>query len=140
MRNCAITILLTVAICGSLYAADAKTDAVEAALQAAQASLKLIDEGQYAESWRQAADFFKKQVTEDQWGTALKAVRAPLGKLKFRKVLAKQYTTNLPSAPAGEYVVIQFETSFENKGTAIETFTPMLDKDGKWRMSGYYIK
>jgi hypothetical protein len=28
----------------------------------------------------------------------------------------------------------------EHKQSAVETITPMLDKDGKWRISGYYIK
>ena len=46
----------------------------------------------------------------------------------------------MPGAPDGEYVVIQFETSFENKKHAIETVTPMMDKDGTWRVSGYYIR
>ena len=57
-----------------------------------------------------------------------------------RSVKSKQYATSLPGAPDGEYVVIQYETSFEKKKSAIETVTPMLDKDGKWRVSGYYIK
>lgn len=48
--------------------------------------------------------------------------------------------TSLPGAPDGKYVVIQYDTSFENKKAAVETVTPMLDKDGKWRVSGYYIK
>jgi hypothetical protein len=48
--------------------------------------------------------------------------------------------TSLAGAPDGEYVVIQYETSFENKKSSIETVTPMLDKDGKWRVSGYYVK
>jgi hypothetical protein len=47
---------------------------------------------------------------------------------------------SLPGAPDGEYVVIQFATSFENKKSAIETVTPMLDSDGEWRVSGYFIK
>jgi len=42
--------------------------------------------------------------------------------------------------PDGEYVVIQYDSSFEHKQSAVETVTPMLDKDGKWRVSGYYIK
>jgi hypothetical protein len=42
--------------------------------------------------------------------------------------------------PDGQYVVIQFITSFTNKKPAIETVTPMLDSDGIWRVSGYYIK
>jgi hypothetical protein len=46
----------------------------------------------------------------------------------------------LPGAPDGEYVVIQYQTAFQNKKSAIETVTPMLDKDGHWRVAGYYIK
>jgi hypothetical protein len=37
-------------------------------------------------------------------------------------------------------VVIQFNTRFENKAAAIETVTPMHEKDGSWRVSGYFIK
>lgn len=48
--------------------------------------------------------------------------------------------TSLPGAPDGEYVVIQFETSFEKKKSSLETVTPMKEKDGAWRVSGYYIK
>jgi ribosomal protein S17E len=42
--------------------------------------------------------------------------------------------------PDGKYVVIKYDTSFENKKSAVETVTPMLDKDGKWRVAGYFIK
>ena len=62
------------------------------------------------------------------------------GKNISRKLKSKSYSTSLPGAPDGEYVVIQFEASFENKKSAIETITPMLDKDGKWRVSGYFMK
>jgi hypothetical protein len=55
-------------------------------------------------------------------------------------LLSATYTTQLPGAPDGEYVVLQYDTSFEHKKTAIETVTPVMDKDGKWRVSGYYIK
>jgi hypothetical protein len=48
--------------------------------------------------------------------------------------------TRLPAAPDGNYVVLKYDTSFENKKSATETIAPMLDKDGKWRVSGYYIK
>jgi hypothetical protein len=45
-----------------------------------------------------------------------------------------------PGAPDGKYVVIRYETSFRNKKAATETVTPMLDADGRWRVSGYFIK
>ena len=67
-------------------------------------------------------------------------MRKPLGKVISREVKSKSYHTSLPGIPDGEYVVIQFETSFENKKSAIETLTPMMDKDVKWRVSGYFIK
>ncbi len=67
-------------------------------------------------------------------------MRKPLGKVLSRKVINSTYTTSLPGAPDGQYVVIQFETSFENKRNAVETVTPMLEPDGQWRVSGYYIR
>jgi hypothetical protein len=70
----------------------------------------------------------------------LQSVRMPLGKMISRKLKTSAYKTTLPGAPDGQYVVIQFETSFQNKKSAIETVTPMFDHDGRWRVSGYYIK
>jgi len=70
----------------------------------------------------------------------MQSVRKPLGKTLNRALKNSRYRINLPGAPEGEYVVIQFETSFENKKSAIETITPTLDKEGKWRVSGYFIK
>lgn len=110
------------------------------AVAAAKKWLTMVDQGKYEESWKEAAQYFKNAVTQDQWRQSLQAVRKPLGNLIFRKVKSRAYMTSLPSAPDGEYVVIQFETSFANKKSAIETVTPMLDKDGSWRVSGYYIK
>jgi Protein of unknown function (DUF4019) len=72
--------------------------------------------------------------------TGPSAVRAPLGKTISRGLITKTYQTTLPGAPDGEYLVIQYQTSLQNKKEAIETITPMLDKDGKWRVAGYYIK
>ena len=106
----------------------------------AESWLALVDSGKYAESWQDAASLFKAHVTKDQWQSMVGPVRDPLGKNTSRKLKSAKYTTSLPGAPDGQYVVIQYETSFEHKQSALETVTPMLDKDGKWRVSGYYIK
>jgi len=111
-----------------------------AAMAAAQKWLELIDEGKYADSWEQAAEYFKGGVTKGRWEEVLNGVRRPLGKVLSRNVMGKQFTTRLPGAPDGKYVVIQFLASFEGKKSSVETITPMLDKDGKWRVSGYFIK
>jgi hypothetical protein len=67
-------------------------------------------------------------------------LRNPLGKVLSRKLITKTYKKSLPGAPDGEYLVIQFETSFENKKSAVETTITMMDKNGIWRISGYFIK
>ena len=133
----ALAILGLLFCLGSLHANEV---AEKAAVTAAGVWVSLVDGGDYGESWNQASALFKTAVTKEQWQQSLKAVRAPLGKMVARKLKSKQYTKNLPGAPDGEYVVIQYETTFEKKQSAIETVTPMLDKDGKWRVSGYYIK
>jgi hypothetical protein len=110
------------------------------AVASAERWLGLVDQGKYAESWKEAAALFRNAINQGQWEQSLQAVRKPLGNLVSRKVKTKTYRTSLPGAPDGEYVVIEFDSSFEKKKSAVETVTPMMDKDGKWRVSGYYIK
>jgi len=112
----------------------------KAAVVSAEKWLGIVDEGNYAGSWDEAAAYFKGALKQDQWNAALNAARKPLGALVSRTVKSASYKTALPGAPDGEYVVIVFESSFENKKAAIETVTPMMDTDGTWRVSGYFIK
>ena len=123
---------------GTAISSGSKKETV--AVSAAEKWLAIVDAGKYAASWEEAAEFFRNAVNLEQWEQSMQAYRKPLGKLISRKVQTKIYKTSLPGAPDGEYVVIQFETSYEHKKTATETVTPMMDKDGKWRVSGYYIK
>jgi len=111
----------------------------EAGLKAARAWLNLIDEGDYGESWNQAAALFQKATTKENWQRALDQVRTPLGNLTSRKVKSVQFTQSLPGAPDGEYVVIQFDTAFEHKKAAVETVTMMMDS-GNWKAAGYFIR
>ncbi|MGO9147403.1 MAG: DUF4019 domain-containing protein [Desulfomonilia bacterium] len=117
-----------------------ESDSQKAAIASAKEWLSIVDEGKYIESWKESSEYFKQAIKQDQWEQAVRAVRKPLGKLVSRKVLSASYRTSLPGAPDGQYVVIRFNTSFENKKSAIETVTPKMDKDGMWRVSGYYIK
>ena len=135
-----ITVLACVCCLLLPWAAIADQRAEGKALGAAETWLALVDNGKYSESWETTAVLFRNAVTKEQWERALNAVRKPFGRLIARRLKSKQYATSLPGAPDGEYVVIQYETSFENKKAAVETVTPMLDEDGNWRVSGYYIK
>jgi hypothetical protein len=119
---------------------ESHAEAEKAALQAADAWLRLVDSGQYAKSWEETAEFFRNAVSQENWQKSTEVFRAPLGVLVSREIKATRYTTSAPGAPDGQYVIIQYNTSFANKKSAVETVTPMMGKDGKWRVSGYFIK
>jgi Protein of unknown function (DUF4019) len=67
-------------------------------------------------------------------------VRAPLGKLVSRQLKSATYTTKLPNAPPGEYVVIQYETGYEKAAGMVEMLVMMQEKNGSWKATGYFIK
>ncbi len=115
-------------------AAEAKAVAVSTAW------LAITDQGEYGAGWDAASTLIKSAVTRAQFVQALEGARAPLGALISRTLLAKQSATSLPGVPDGDYVVIQDQTAFRNKQSAVETITPKLADDGKWRVAGYYIR
>lgn len=115
-------------------------EAVSAATHAAESWLQLMDRSDYARTWQEAAPVFKYSLSQDGWAKMAKPVREPLGQVKSRTLIQAKYTTSLPGAPDGDYVVLQDRTDFTNKTGAVETITPMLGTDGVWRVSGYFIK
>ncbi|MGO8983832.1 MAG: DUF4019 domain-containing protein [Terriglobales bacterium] len=132
-----LTIVTLLAI-GSAALAQQKPE--QLAQQSAATWLAFVDSENYARSWQEASWTFKVAVSQEQWQRALQVSREPLGKLVSRKLRSANYKTTLPGAPDGEYVVLKYDSSFEHKQSAVETVTPTLDRDGKWRVSGYYIK
>lgn len=141
MRN----VVLWAALVGVLSTGCSKKDEAGGAettdaITAANAWLALVDGGKHGESWDQACEYFRNAVPKDQWVQQVSGVRTPLGRVLSRELDSAEYTTRLPGAPDGEYVVIQYKTVFENKASSVETVTPMRDPDGTFRVSGYYIR
>ncbi len=110
------------------------------AVKASQEWLALVDAADYGGGWDNAAALLQDAAPKDQFTQQVDAARKPLGAVKTRSFAAAEYTKALPGAPDGEYVVIQYKTVFENKAEAVETITPMVDWDGMWKVSGYYVK
>ncbi|MGI9323857.1 MAG: DUF4019 domain-containing protein [Pseudomonadales bacterium] len=131
----AVTLLIVLSSSATVLAGERE----EAAEVAALAWLSDVDAGQYERSWGNAARLFKQQIDAAQWAHAVGGARLPLGMVISRKILSATYAQSLPGAPDGDYVVIQFQTEFEHKTSAVETVTPMLDAD-VWRVSGYYVR
>jgi hypothetical protein len=120
-------------------AADEEVD-VKPAMAAAEAWLATVDAGRYGASWEDAAPMFKGAIEKVKWETSIDAARAPLGVVNGRKLRSANFVRSLPNSPPGEYVVIQFDTRFDNRPLSTEIITPMRDSDGTWRISGYIIR
>jgi Protein of unknown function (DUF4019) len=138
MKLLALTIATAALLSASTFAQDSpSTTQAEAA---ALAWLALVDAGNYSESWKQAADTFKSAVSEQSWEAKVGKARVPLGALKSRQIQSSTFKHSLPRAADGDYVVIEYATRFENKDSAIETVTPMREKNGSWHVSGYFVR
>ena len=137
--NCRSLLVVVVAMLGSGFAA-AQESSTKPAQTAVEAWLSLTDSRNYAESWDAAAGLFKSAITKEKWSEALQTVRAPLGQVKSRTLKGATPTTTPQGAPQGEYVVVQFNTDFEQRSGTTETVTAFKEKDGTWRIAGYFIQ
>ena len=113
---------------------------MQAGRTVAEAWLTQLDAADYAGTWRNAAPPFQAAVDAAKWATSIGGMRGPFGKTISRQLIVSRFSTSMPGGPDGRYVFLQYVTDFENKKGAIETIVPMLDKDGRWKISGYYVK
>lgn len=102
--------------------------------------LALVDAGKYDESWEQTSPGFKKAVSKRKWKSTVEKIRQPLGAFKSRKLKSAEYSKELPGAPEGEYVILQYDSAFERKPAAVEKVTLILGLDLTWRVSSYAVK
>lgn len=108
----------------------------QTAIQSAESWLAIVDKGKYRESWEGLADLFKQNDKEEEWINDLNRSRKPLGKVLEREL---RHESKSSEASVGEYLIFQYETSFENKKSVVEAVSVIKDKDGNWRILGYSI-
>lgn len=117
-----------------------ETDQTKAGVAAAEQWLQTLDAGRIGQSWSESSASLRALVTQAQWEAGLRQARSPYGALQARKLVSARYTTTMPNAPAGEYVLIQYESTFAERAGVIETVVPMREADGSWKVSGYFVK
>ncbi len=137
-----LLILFCLAFCGlsGVKAAAEESHDQGPAITAATEWLAIVDAGDYARSWQTASPFLKNAVGQQKFASGVQSVRRPLGKVLNRRLESSKHFSEVPGAPDGEYIVLIFKTSFENKENVLETVVPMREKDGTWKVSGYYIR
>lgn len=106
----------------------------------ARAWFELIDSGEYKESWETSSSLFKAKIPESEWIKSITGMRSSRGTVNARYLATAGSTKTLPGFPEGDYVVLQFYTTFTAKGLALETITLMKSPDEVWRVAEYAIK
>jgi len=138
-------ILLVVLILGFMAtpvrADDAAVKAVASA--AMQTWLLEIDRDEYVQSWQDAAPSLQKVLTSDQWVKALTSVRKPLGKCTERKLASATEKNEISTADGvfkGDFIIAQYDSTFENSVKAVETVRFEKMPDGTWKVAAYHVK
>ena len=102
--------------------------------------LDQLDNRKYATTWQSSDQLIQQSVSETEWESAISSVHEMFGSMLSRHILSADYHAELPGSPDGNYIVVQFETSFQNKEFSIETVVSSKGDDGVWRVAGYFIK
>jgi len=126
------------ATCGSVSGGETRPE--DAAQPVATQWLALVDATKYVESWEGMSPGFKKEVSKRKWKSTMEKIRGPLGKLTSRKLKSAEHSKELPGAPEGEYVVLQYDSDFERRSAAVEKITLILGRDLNWRVCSYAVK
>lgn len=114
----------------------AQEDAAEAA---AGEWIALVDTAGYASSWQEAAPVFQSGISEDEWVQAVEQVRGQVGEIESRSLYNSEYRTTLPNAPQGEYVVLQYQSSFARLPQAMEMVVMTKTEEDDWKAAGYQV-
>ena len=104
-----------------------------AAQKSATAWLKLLDSGQYGESWNAASRYWKADHTKEVTQRVLKEQRDLSGRVLSRQLSA----ATLLAVPDGDCVHIEFKTSFTKNRAARESIDMLREESGAWKVASW---
>jgi uncharacterized protein DUF4019 len=143
----AAAVLLTALAVVSQVQAQSVTPEQRQALDAAERWLAPLDAQRYADAWAMAAESFKASVGRQEFRDGIRNIRKDYGKVIARKAEKMGFVGEAPNPndaatgpKQGTQVAILFETKFAGKKQATEELSMVLEKDGLWRVAGYYIR
>lgn len=120
--------------------ATAQTPGEEAAREAAESWLELLDAEDFAKTWEEAASFFQESIGEDEWVQQVTTIRQQTGEVEDRDYVASESETDPDGVPEGEYVNIQYQSEFGTAGAAAEVVVLVHEEERGWRVVGYFLQ
>jgi uncharacterized protein DUF4019 len=138
MKKQFVALLLLLFFTSVIHASD--SDILEKVESSARSWLDLVDKDEYTESWRKSSAVLREKMSESDWVKSITAIRAPLGSAGARYIATAAQTKSWPKLPDGEYIVLQFYTTFSNKGLAMETIVLAKQQDETWPVADYSVE
>lgn len=105
-----------------VYAEEAN-NILEQVEGSARTWLTLIDNEKYADGWQQASPLLQKKTPQQEWIKTVIELRKSRGTLTARYIATANSAKSLSDFPDGDYVVLQFYSTFSEKGLALEIIT-----------------
>lgn len=94
--------------------------------------LTLVDDGNYAQAYAEAAPALRRHASADSWSSTVASVRAPLGAMARRDLKAVDLGRTRTA-------IVRYDSVFAHKAAAVETVT-LSFADGGWSVSAYSVK
>jgi hypothetical protein len=113
--------------------------AVDSSQLAAEAWLKMVDQGSYGNSWEAGELPLRLTMTRKEWISSMQAMRKSMGRPIERKVADIRLAQNPKNLSRGNYMVFIFQTSFSSGHLAREILTLQQGSDNQWRELTYLL-
>jgi len=135
-RSAIVVVLLSAAAPAFAQSAPAAakapaTSATPAPNDRARQWLVLVDDKNFAQSWKDAGKPFQNRQTADAWANDAGTKRVPLGAVASRDLKSIDLSRN-------NVAVVRYDTSFAHKAAAVETVTLAFENDG-WVVTDYAV-
>jgi hypothetical protein len=112
---------------------------MQAGVQLAKEYVTELDQGRYAQSWEKGGFLFRQTVSQDDWVKALKLIRQPLGKAMSRKLQERRMIKDPYNLLKGQFMVVEYDTSFEKAPEGRELLILRSGSDGVWHVASYEV-
>ena len=102
--------------------------------------LALIDAGKAGDAWDLSSKQLKSAVTRAKFIEGIRDARRSLGKLEARTAERFARAHQMPGAPDGDYVIIEYSARFAQGKQLQEQLVWAIDDGDIWRVAGYYYR
>jgi len=83
--------------------------------------LELLDQYRFGETWQEMSTLFQALGNQNHWQRRQKIIRSTYGSLVSRQFYRIDYRQSYSLSPDGQYVIVQFKSSYQNKAETIES-------------------